>query len=247
MATLSQLDGTATISTTPYSLVTNSTTLNGTTQHDIGVLDIWIDFSALAVGGVDEYRVDVYEYFGDEISAQIAMTFPVNSPGIFELRGLIVAMWDVVVTKVTGTDRSIVWSLRTAKYPDDGTLVYTNASPNTTVEWSIPNAANAPSTAQTADGYVQLWLHTLKAGSTVGLWRVRIYEKVNGSTQRTRAEWYLANNEKLVTPIFSLRDGWDVTVEKISGTTAEIEYSLRRYIPPVGGGSGYSRSRAVNA
>lgn len=100
----------ATIGATEYSLPANSTTLAA--QTDDCVLQVWIDFDAMAAG--DEYRIRVYE----KINAGTARTVidtrvsgdqstPWVSPSLIVGDG-----WDVTVQKISGTDRSIPWSLR---------------------------------------------------------------------------------------------------------------------------------------
>lgn len=237
MSALTSVDGTATIGTTNYSLVTESTTPVGTSsQSRLRLLDVWIDFSAVAVGGVDEYRVDVYDIVGDDITPSLMASWPVITPGVFEIKGLLAFNYtDVLVTKVTGTDRSIRYSLRETKHPDDGTWFEVAADAGVTTEHSIP-AAGAPA-AQTDDAIIQLFMHTY-AASGASRWRVRVYEKIDAGTQRTRCEWYVGDDEALVSPLIRVQDGWDVTIEKLSGSTIDVEYSLRKFIPPLAGGGG---------
>lgn len=100
----------ATIGSTEYSLPNDSTSL--TAQTDDCILQVYIDFDAMAAG--DEYRIRLYE----KINAGTARTIidtrvygdqssPWVSPSLIVGEG-----WDVTVTKVSGTDRSIPWSIR---------------------------------------------------------------------------------------------------------------------------------------
>ena len=100
----------ATIGATEYSLPADSTTLAA--QTDDCCLQVWIDFDAMAAG--DEYRIRLYE----KINAGTARTVidtrvtgdqssPWVSPTLIVGEG-----WDVTVQKISGTDRSIPWSLR---------------------------------------------------------------------------------------------------------------------------------------
>ena len=106
-------DGTATISTTEYYLASASTVK--TDQVDDCLLSVWIDFGAMLAG--DQYRVKLYEKAtaaGTQRSFEIgivtgAQTFPWVSPALF-----VGHAWEVSVTKLAGTDRSINWSLRKA-------------------------------------------------------------------------------------------------------------------------------------
>ena len=103
--------GTATISTTEYSLVTNSTTL--TTNTTRGVYQIYIDFSTMASG--DEYLIQVKEKVisaGTQRSiytatVEGAQSSPFVTPTLVFLHG-----WDVTLDLITGTAKSISWSIR---------------------------------------------------------------------------------------------------------------------------------------
>ena len=102
---------TATISTTPYSLVNNSTTLASITTD--GVYQVFIDSANMLTG--DEYEILIKEKVRSA-STQLeiyhahldgAQAGPWVSPSLILIHG-----WDVVMTKVAGTDRSFSWSIR---------------------------------------------------------------------------------------------------------------------------------------
>ena len=104
--------GSASISTTEYSLPANSTTL--ATVTDDGVYQVFLDLNALTV--TEEYLMQVYEKVQSTGTKRVvfAATFlgaqgqPVwVSPSLILLHG-----WDVTMTKVSGTDRTIEWSIR---------------------------------------------------------------------------------------------------------------------------------------
>lgn len=112
MAIAEAYTGTATISTTEYSLPGASTTLQSITTD--GVYQVFIDFGALAAG--DEYEIKVKEkvtaagtqrtvYSGFIAGVQGSPAWA--SPSLILLHG-----WDITVKKVAGTDRSISWSIR---------------------------------------------------------------------------------------------------------------------------------------
>lgn len=109
---ISFTNNSATISTTEYSLPNNGTTL--TPQTDDALLQAWIDFGAMVAG--DEYEWKVYEKVNGSGATQRviasgrvigAQANPVVIPTVIVGEG-----WDVTVKKITGTDRSIGWSLR---------------------------------------------------------------------------------------------------------------------------------------
>lgn len=114
MATVTELyTGSASISTTEYSLTNNSTTIAAKT--DDGPIQVFLDLHNMAAG--DAYTFTVYEkvesggtqrvlwrsYFRD------AQTEPHwVSPSILVTHG-----WDVTLDRTAGTDRTIAWSIRT--------------------------------------------------------------------------------------------------------------------------------------
>jgi hypothetical protein len=100
-------------------------------------------------------------------------------------------------------------------------------------EYSIPAAASyhITTTTQTADGVYQLWID---AGvmAKADEFRVRLYETVEatGGTKKVFAQWTLlgVQTEIFVTPTFILINGWDFTLQKISGTDRAFDASIRK-------------------
>lgn len=111
MAIAEYKTGTATISTTEYSLVTPGTTLaNDTTD---GIYQVFIDFSAMAAG--DEYQIFIKEKVvsgGSQKTIYSATLEGVQSAPFVTPSLILVHGWDVTVDKTAGTDRSISWSIR---------------------------------------------------------------------------------------------------------------------------------------
>lgn len=111
MAITVAYSGTATISSTEYSLVANSTSLTSST--DVGVYQIFIDTSAMASG--DEYEIKVKEKIISTGSQQTiytavldgAQSNPFVTPSLVLMLG-----WDVTMDLVSGSARSISWSIR---------------------------------------------------------------------------------------------------------------------------------------
>lgn len=248
--TLTFVDGNATIGTTPYSIVTESTTVVGTTsQSKLRRMEALIDFSALAVGGVDVYRVDLYDAIGDDIVASVFHTWWIDQPQVLRIEPLLAwNVTDIVITKVSGTDRSIRYSTAEEIYAE-GFWVTTGITVNAEstfsgTEYSLPNNSTFL-TARTEDGYLQVWFHS-DVASVQRLIRVCIYEKVDAGTQRVVHTWDLVldANESFVSPVIAVHDGWDVTVDELNGNATTIDFSLRLLNP---GGSGVSRSRVVNS
>lgn len=105
------VEGTATISTTPFSLPNNSTTL--TPQTDDCMLQIWVDVSAMTT--TEQYQIEVLEKVKASGTQQTVATASLTGvqTSCFVFPTLVVGNgWDVQVTKLAGTDRSISWSLR---------------------------------------------------------------------------------------------------------------------------------------
>lgn len=112
MAIAEYKTGSATISTTEYSIVTPGTTL-ASDQTD-GVFQVFIDFSALLSG--DEYEVAVKEKATSGGTQKVIFKATIAglqgspiwvSPSLILMHG-----WDVTIDKIAGTDRSISWSIR---------------------------------------------------------------------------------------------------------------------------------------
>lgn len=100
----------ATISTTEYSLPTDSTTR--VAQTTVCVLECWIDFAAMTAA--ETYDVIMYEKVNGGTQRVLFSNRLVGVQAeLYRLGPLFVSEgWDVTVTKIAGTDRSIGWSLR---------------------------------------------------------------------------------------------------------------------------------------
>ena len=102
----------ASISTTEYSLPTDST--SRTPQTTDCVLQTFIDFSNMAAD--DRYAVRLYEKYdsgGTQRLVEEWILDGVQSKPMFVHPSMVVGEgWDVTVTKLAGTDRTIYWSLR---------------------------------------------------------------------------------------------------------------------------------------
>lgn len=112
MAITEAYAGSASISTTEYSLPNNSTTLANIT--DDGIYQVFLDLAALTVA--EEYLLRVYEKVQSSGTKRVvfsatflgAQAQPVwVSPSLILLHG-----WDMTMDKVAGTDSTIEWSIR---------------------------------------------------------------------------------------------------------------------------------------
>lgn len=111
MAITEAFTGSASISTTEYSLVSNSTTLAANTSA--GVYQVFIDTLNMAAG--DEYLIQIKEKVtaaGIQRSIYSAtlegsQSTPFVTPTLILMNG-----WDVTMDLVIGTARTISWSIR---------------------------------------------------------------------------------------------------------------------------------------
>lgn len=103
--------GTATISTTEYSLVNNSTTLASST--DVGVYQVFIDTTNMAAG--DEYEIKIKEKVvsgGTQQNIYTAVLDGAQSTPFVTPTLVLMLGWDVTMDLITGSARSISWSIR---------------------------------------------------------------------------------------------------------------------------------------
>jgi len=115
MAIAESFQNSATIGTTEYFLAANSTT-QGSGQTTDAMVQLFLDVSALA--NADEFRVRAWDAISSGGTVRIIMEWTIahaQSEPIWASPALILLhKWDFSVTKLTGTDRSIAWSIRTA-------------------------------------------------------------------------------------------------------------------------------------
>ena len=103
--------GTATIGSTEYSLVNNSTTLASST--DVGVYQVFIDTTTMQAG--DEYEIDIKEKVvsgGSQKTIYLAVLDGAQSSPFVTPTLVLMLGWDVTMTRLSGSSRSIAWSIR---------------------------------------------------------------------------------------------------------------------------------------
>jgi hypothetical protein len=106
-------NGIETVTTTEWSMTTDTAGPDADTTD--GVFQLWVDLAAMA--STDEFRIRVYEKVRSAGTQRIAydatvvgaQPFPFVTPALILLHG-----WDMTIIKVSGTDRSIEWSIRAA-------------------------------------------------------------------------------------------------------------------------------------
>lgn len=104
--------GTATISTTEYSLTGSSTTVQ--TQTTSGIVQLVLGLQNMVAG--DSYRLKIKEKVlaagtQRDMHTQI-FTGVQGTPHAIVAAVYLVNGWDFTLTRLTGTDRSIDWSVR---------------------------------------------------------------------------------------------------------------------------------------
>lgn len=112
MAISEAFTGTETVSTTEWSLTTD--TAGPDVETSDGVFQCFIDLNALAKGDVFEFKVYEKVLSSSTQRRVFAVRFanaqsePVwVSPSLVLING-----WDMTLLKISGTDRSIDWSIR---------------------------------------------------------------------------------------------------------------------------------------
>lgn len=98
-------------------------------------------------------------------------------------------------------------------------------------ELSIVSGTTTLSTV-TDDGVYQLWVDPVTNMAKGDIFKVRGYEKVEG-TGGTKRVFFQATllgvqSENFVTPTFILINGWDFTIQKIAGTDRAFDASIRK-------------------
>lgn len=111
MAIQSSFEGTSTIGTTDWSVSSGATPASLTAQ---GVYQVFLDLNNLAAG--DQFQIALYEKAVAAGTQRLVETWYFTgaqakplwvSPSLILMYG-----WDIRLKKLTGTDRSITWSIR---------------------------------------------------------------------------------------------------------------------------------------
>lgn len=111
MAIAELYNGIETVSTTEWSMTTDTAGPDVDTTD--GIFQLWVEVAAMA--STDQFRIRIYEKVrsgGTQRTVYDALLTgaqpgPFVSPSLILMHG-----WDMTILKVTGTDRSIEWSIR---------------------------------------------------------------------------------------------------------------------------------------
>ena len=112
MAIAEAYSGSATISTTEYSLTANSTVLGSITTD--GVYQPILDLNALTVTETYEFRIYEKARAADtqRVAYKALFTGPLATPIVVMPSVILLHGWEMTMDKIAGTDRVITWSIR---------------------------------------------------------------------------------------------------------------------------------------
>lgn len=116
MAISESFQGSATIGATEYSLPNNAAYSTGSARTEDGAYQLFLDLNALVAG--DEYELAVYEKVNSgatqrKIVAVQRIVGPPPEPILVLPTLMLIHGWDFTLKKISGTDRTITWSIRT--------------------------------------------------------------------------------------------------------------------------------------
>ena len=114
MAITQAYSGTETVTTTEWSLTTDTSYDTGDLKADTGVFQIVVDLNALAAG--DVFELKVYEKCLSGSTARLVLSVQFanvqSAPLWFSPALILMHGWDATLKKIAGTDRAIDWSIR---------------------------------------------------------------------------------------------------------------------------------------
>jgi hypothetical protein len=112
MAITEAFSGTETVSTTEWSLTTD--TAGPDVQTDDGVYQCFLDLNALAKGDVFEFRVyeKVLSTSTQRAVWRARFANAQSDPNWVTPSLILLHGWDITLKKISGTDRAIDWSIR---------------------------------------------------------------------------------------------------------------------------------------
>lgn len=99
-----------------------------------------------------------------------------------------------------------------------------------TTEYSLPaDTVTGVPTSQTDTCQLQAWVQVL-AIAAADEFLVKLYEKVLAAGAQVKIEEWRLNlhTPRLLLPSLILHNGWDLTIQKVSGTDRTVEWSLRK-------------------
>lgn len=112
MAISEAYSGTETVGGTEWSLTTDTSGPDADTSD--GIFQFWLDLNALLAGDVFEFRVyeKVLSSSTQRLVYSAAFAGPQGNPVWVSPSMILMHGWDATLIKISGTDRSIDWSIR---------------------------------------------------------------------------------------------------------------------------------------
>lgn len=128
----------ATISTTEYFVVADSTTASYQTED--ADVEFWFDCSNIAAG-TEEFYIRVYDKVNGGTATPVWFARPIGTqPTLIKSPRLTLAEgWEASIQKIAGTDRAIAWSIR--KFTEGETVVTGSISNNAITAAAIADSA----------------------------------------------------------------------------------------------------------
>jgi nitrogen fixation protein len=216
------------ISGTEISIISGTSSLQSKTDN--GVYSLILDPVQAALAKGDYFQVKIYEKVLSGGTQRVmfqtiignAQAEPWLFPPLMLKNG-----WDMTLKKIAGTDRNWDASIRGAS----GTITEAYTMSAVTVgasELSIVSGTTALQTKAEA-GIYQLFVDPVTNMAKADDYVIRVYEK----TKNTKRQIYESNlmdvqMENFVTPVFTLINGWDMTMQKISGTDRAFSAGIRK-------------------
>lgn len=112
MAIAELYSGTEAVTTTEWSLTTDTSGPDADTTD--GVFQIFLDVSAIAAG--DLFRLRIYEKVRSGDTQRVIYDAYIGGPQMTPIwvgpSLILMHGWDVTLIKISGTDRTITWSIR---------------------------------------------------------------------------------------------------------------------------------------
>jgi len=110
MAISEPFENSATIGTTEWSLTTN--TAGPAVETSDGIFQCWLDLNALALGDIFEWRLYEKVRSSGTQRETLCETLVGPSKNWMSVAPVLMNGWDMTLKKLSGTDRSIGWSIR---------------------------------------------------------------------------------------------------------------------------------------
>ena len=110
----SEITGSETVTTTEWSLVTDTSYAVGDASTTEGVYELWLEIASIAAG--DQFTIKAYEKVQSGSTQREVDAWMINGPpSAASIRTCAFHFkhgWDFTIIKNAGTDRVVTWSIR---------------------------------------------------------------------------------------------------------------------------------------